>query len=56
MQIIYKEAIFHDWCLKCKHKEKEENEDPCWDCLTETVNEHSHKPVYFEGDSTNGKA
>ena len=43
-----KELRFDIYCNKCKYKDLEENEDPCWDCLTETVNENSKKPVYFE--------
>jgi hypothetical protein len=42
-----KEVRFDIYCEKCKHKDLPENEDPCWDCLTEPVNESSKKPVYF---------
>ena len=44
------EVRFDIWCEKCKYKDKKENEDPCWDCLTETVNQDSRKPVYFKED------
>lgn len=44
----YKEVYFGEWCSKCKHYKKREDEDPCYDCLDEPVNVHSHKPVYFE--------
>ena len=44
----YKEVYFHEWCVKCKHSNAEEDEDPCYDCLDEPVNLHSHKPLYFE--------
>lgn len=43
-----KEVRFDIYCEKCKYKDKAENEDPCWDCLVETVNQNSHKPVYFK--------
>ena len=46
-----KEVRFDIYCKKCKYKDKPENEDPCWDCLVETVNQNSHKPVYFKEDS-----
>ena len=36
------------WCEKCIHKDKAENEDPCWDCLTASTNEDSHRPVSFK--------
>ena len=39
---------FHKYCKKCKHRDKHESEDPCWDCLDQPVNEDSHKPIYFE--------
>lgn len=39
---------FEKYCKDCKHLEKEENEEPCWECLTNPVNEDSHKPLYFE--------
>jgi len=38
---------FEEYCSKCKYKDKEENEDPCWDCLDEPVNLYSQKPVKF---------
>ena len=48
MQSDLKEVYFDVYCPKCKHYGKDESEDPCWDCLTEGINEDSHKPVYFE--------
>ena len=39
---------FDKYCKKCKHWEKAEKEDPCWDCLAEPVNEDSHRPMYYE--------
>lgn len=48
MEIKFKEVDYHGYCPRCIHNDKKENEDPCWDCLTEGVNEDSHKPVYFE--------
>ena len=44
---IDKEVYFDQYCSKCKHKEKKEDEDPCYACLAEPVNTYSHKPVYF---------
>ena len=41
---------FDEWCKKCKHCNKSESEDPCWDCLVDAVNAYSHKPVKFEED------
>ena len=39
---------FDEWCKKCKHYEKPESEDPCWDCLCDPVNSASHKPTKWE--------
>lgn len=38
---------FHLYCPKCQHKDLPETEDPCNECLTEPVNENSHKPVNY---------
>lgn len=57
MEFQFKEVDFHKYCNKCKHKDKKEYEDPCYDCLCETVNTYSKKPVYFKEnkEKTNGK-
>ena len=39
---------FNKYCRKCKHRDKHESEDPCWDCLDQGWNEDSHKPIRFE--------
>lgn len=41
-------VTFDKWCEKCKHYDKKESEDPCWDCLCNPVNVYSHKPVKWE--------
>ena len=43
-----KEVDFHKYCPTCKHYNKEESEDPCWDCLDQGWNEDSHKPIKWE--------
>jgi len=48
VELTTKEVRFDLWCKKCKHRRKKENEDPCWECLDEPMNENSHKPLYFE--------
>lgn len=48
MENEYKEVYFGEWCVKCKHGDSTEEEVPCYDCLAEPVNLHSHKPLYFE--------
>ena len=48
MQYPIKEVRFDQWCSQCKHYEKSEAEDPCWDCLNQGWNYNSHKPTMFE--------
>lgn len=40
-----KEVYFDEYCPTCKHYEKSESEDPCYDCLEDGWNEDSHKPT-----------
>lgn len=44
----YKEVYFDEYCKTCEHFEKEAEEDPCYDCLSEPTNLNSHKPVKWE--------
>ena len=43
-----KEVRFDEYCKICKHFEKSEAEDPCYDCLNQGWNTDSHKPIMFE--------
>lgn len=38
---------FHEWCNKCKYRDLPEAEDPCHECLNNSVNEDSHQPTEF---------
>ena len=40
-------VFFEKHCPKCKHEAVEENEDPCWDCLSNPVNVNG-LPTKFE--------
>lgn len=43
-----------EYCRKCKHFLKPENEEPCSACLNTFTNAYSHKPVNFEeGENKN---
>lgn len=44
----YKEVYFGEYCATCKHKDLEEVDEPCDECLNEPVNLYSHKPVCYE--------
>ena len=39
---------FDKYCKTCAHKDVKEQDEPCCDCLAETVNLNSHKPVKYE--------
>ena len=43
-----KEVYFDQYCPTCKYKDTGEDEQPCFDCLAEPVNQYSHKPVKYE--------
>ena len=43
-----KEVYFDKYCETCIHKNLKEHDSPCDDCLTESVNQYSHKPVKYE--------
>lgn len=51
-----KEVRFDEYCKKCKHWEKSEADDPCYDCLDQGWNTNSHKPIYFDEDDKHAKA
>lgn len=42
---------FSKYCPKCKNKELSESDDPCWDCLCESVTLNG-VPVYFKEKDT----
>lgn len=43
-----KEVYFELYCPKCKHNGTDETDDPCNECLTNPVNQYSHKPKNFK--------
>ena len=53
MDDAYEEVYFHEYCKKCKHEKNAENEEPCFECLNEPENLHSHKPVNWEAKENN---
>ena len=48
MENTNKEVYFFQYCKTCQHKDVKETDDPCNECLTETTNEYSHKPVNYK--------
>ena len=45
------EVYFHKYCKTCVHKDENEAEDPCDECLANPVNSCSHKPVNWKEKS-----
>lgn len=50
-----KEVYFNEYCPKCRYADKQEAEDPCYDCLTEPAMQYSHKPACFISDGKDHK-
>lgn len=44
----FKFVEFGEYCKNCKHWEKIEAEDPCFECLENPVNLDSRKPTKYE--------
>lgn len=42
-----KEVYFEEYCKKCIHKDLEESEEPCDECLVIQTNLYSHKPICY---------
>ena len=48
MEDVYKEVYFDKYCKTCEHKEVNEQDDPCYECLHNPANVYSHKPVNWK--------
>ena len=48
MDNIYKEVYFNQYCKTCKYKNLKESEEPCDECLSNPINEYSHKPINYK--------
>lgn len=55
MEGAMKEVDYSKYCKMCKNRDLKENEEPCWECLTNPVNEDTHRPVMFEERGTNNE-
>lgn len=51
-EIFTKIVDYETYCQKCKHKDLNDTDDPCNECLTKSVRtDGSRKPINFkEGD------
>lgn len=48
METRTKEVRFDKYCRICKHRNVNETDDPCNECLTTGFNIDSRKPIKFE--------
>ena len=48
MDNIYKEVYFDQYCKTCEYKNLKESEEPCDECLSNPINEYSHKPINYK--------
>ena len=48
----YKEVYYDEYCKTCKHKSVEEHDEPCNECLNESLNWNTHRPVKYEKKET----
>jgi hypothetical protein len=48
----YKEVYFHKYCKSCKHEKAKDTDYPCNECMGESTNLNSHKPVKYEEKGT----
>ena len=45
---ILKEVRFDLYCSQCKEEKTKETDDPCNECLAESINQYSNKPIHFK--------
>ena len=43
-----REVNFKKYCEKCKYKNTKETDDPCNECLAQSFNIDSRKPIHFK--------
>lgn len=48
MENIYKEVYFDKYCNTCKYEKSPETDYPCDECLNNSENLYSHKPVKWK--------
>lgn len=48
MTITEKIVNFDQYCNKCKYRNFEEEENPCYECLQYGANVHTDQPVNFK--------
>ncbi len=48
MSEYHKEVYYGEYCKKCKYFNKNDDEEPCCDCLSDPARVDSHKPIRFK--------
>ena len=48
MRTDTKEIDFYKYCKTCKHKNNKESQDPCHECLNNSIGINSTKPIMYE--------
>lgn len=46
---------YAEYCCQCKFSPVKGTDEPCNECLTNPVNEDSHKPINFEYENKKAK-
>ena len=55
MEIVTKLVNFARYCMTCEYRDKESYEDPCHECLSTPVREHSQKPLNYKEKANSQK-
>lgn len=45
---VYKEVDFKTYCQTCRYKDLRETDDPCSECMDNSLNVESRKPIKWE--------
>lgn len=51
MENQMKFVLFDIYCPRCKHRDMNENQHPCCNCMEVPVRENTHVPECWEGES-----
>lgn len=46
--------VYFTYCNTCKHKDADQADDICHECLNTPARQYSHKPINWEKGGNNG--
>ena len=52
MELSHNKIVSFTYCKFCEHKNKSEDDEPCFECLENPVNIDSHRPVCFKDNGS----